>query len=163
MPLLKIVRGVPAKKAENAFATVEVRESALVIEGGNSWGQYPYRLAIPVRRMTEIVVDEGRRISAMRVVATGVIGLLWKKGVYYLVIAYDWAGTSSTVVLTGKQDELAHLHGRLMRAKEVTGGPADVEFEASDRPKSASAGELVFAIIAGLILVGLVLWLADSA
>lgn len=158
--MLKIVRGVPVAKAENAPVSAEVRENSLVLEGGNSWGFYPYKLTIPSPRMTEIVVDEGRRISGARVIATGLVGLVWKKGVHYLVIVFDWAGVQSTVVLTGTQAELAHLHGRILRARDVKGGPTDVEFTAADTPRSGSQTEYAGAIVLGLVILGVVLAIA---
>jgi hypothetical protein len=68
-------------------------------------------LRIPYSSMTKIENMEEKKISALRVVALGIVGALWKKKYLYTVIQYGEGIDEQTIVLDfgGKIDQVQPL------------------------------------------------------
>jgi hypothetical protein len=80
------------------------------------------KLTVPYSSMTNIENMDDKKISAIRVVALGVIGVLWKKKVVYTVIQYNDGVDEQTIMLDfGKEiDKIQPLiYQKMLVAKKL--------------------------------------------
>ena len=61
--------------------------------------EYEPDFEIPLTSVTALQTADGQSISAGRVLATGLVGLAWKKKSHYLLVTYEDHGLASTMAM----------------------------------------------------------------
>jgi hypothetical protein len=119
----KYLGGLPqGKPGEDVEITIERGDLVFEhIKHKGAWGglgRQAERQSLHLSTLGESsVMQHGEHVSAGRVIATGAVGLFWKKGDLALVLPYELNGVKSTALIGGKRDALEALNQTIMSAR----------------------------------------------